>query len=104
LFWVWVGVPNVPAFVLGGIFTAIFAKYAPKGADFLPGTVGMHLGGAALSCVGVTAAATMLEPATAINVLGWGGTGVVIVMFAGYVEPPFAAVCTLVRRVCFTAS
>jgi hypothetical protein len=73
----------MPAFVLGAAFTAIFAKYAPKGADWLPGTIPMHLGGVALSCAGVTAAAMALDTATAIQTIGWFGTGVVIVMFSG---------------------
>lgn len=91
------GAPNVPAFVLGGIYSGIFAKCAPKGADWLPGTVPMHLGGVALSCSAVAGVAAMMDPAAAINTLGWAGTGLVVVMFSGCVPhlcplPPSAVV------------
>jgi len=85
--------PNVPAFVLGVIYTGIFAKAAPAGANWLPGTVPMHVGGAALSCAAITAAATMLDTPTAITALGWAGTTVVIVMFSG----PLAAMKTVIE-------
>ena len=43
----------------------------------------MHVAAIAANAVGIGACATMLEPATAVNVLGLYGCGVVVVMFSG---------------------
>jgi len=75
--------PNVPAAIMGGLYTAAFYKNCPDNADWLPGTKNMHVAAIAANAVGIGACATMLEPATAVNVLGLYGCGVVVVMFSG---------------------
>lgn len=79
------GAPNLPAIVLGFVFTVIFAMHAPKEANWLPGTVRMHIVGAALSCAFVLSLAIMLDTESAAFALGWYGTIVVVIMFYGYV-------------------
>ena len=37
--------PNVPAFILGAAYTAVFVQNCPKEANWLPSTTGVHIAG-----------------------------------------------------------
>jgi len=75
--------PNVPAFVMGSLFTAAFYKNCPSNADWLPGTKNMHLAGIAANIIGITAVAQSFPAAEAANIIGTYGCAVVVVMFSG---------------------
>ena len=67
------GLPNIPAFALGTIFTGIFYKNCVADANWLPGNRNMHVAGVAGSVALVTGIAAMLDTTTAISALGWIG-------------------------------
>jgi hypothetical protein len=75
--------PNIPAFIMGAIYTGLFYKNCPDNANWLPGTKNMHVAGVLANIAAITAVAQIFDPATAANYIGTYGCAVVVVMFSG---------------------
>jgi len=75
--------PNVPAFILGAAYTAVFVQNCPKEANWLPSTTGVHIAGIGAHLVAIPALVAMLDTQQAATVIGGYGVGVCIVMFSG---------------------
>jgi len=85
--------PNLPALAMGGLYTAVFLRYCPADANWLPLTRSWHLAGIA-AAVGLSVGlAAVLPSDQAANIIGTVAVGVCIVMFTG----PLAAMKTVLQ-------
>jgi hypothetical protein len=85
--------PNITAFLFGSYYLYTFNQYKAKGVSMTPSLAGVAV--ASLATGGVIAA---FDPATAGDIIGHAGIGIVAVMF-GYVSAPiqlFSCVCLFV--------
>lgn len=85
--------PNFMAMVLGLYYCSVYARYCPRGADWLPYSYRHHVGGfvaTALLCTGTFLA---VPAASAAPVLGLTGNVMTLLMFGG----PLAALRTVIR-------
>eukprot|EP00927_Polykrikos_kofoidii_P032871 TRINITY_DN27872_c0_g1_i1.p1 TRINITY_DN27872_c0_g1~~TRINITY_DN27872_c0_g1_i1.p1 ORF type:complete len:375 (-),score=46.22 TRINITY_DN27872_c0_g1_i1:59-1129(-) len=89
-----VWVPSVICGVLGLGYTAVFLRYCPADADWLPGGRGIHVGGSVAVAGAVAAAVLCLEHQHAVTVVGVLGDVFEVAMFAG----PLAATRTVLQE------
>lgn len=87
-------VPNIPALVMGTLYTAIFALHVPRGADWLPRTRDHHVKGIGLLVGGTAAIAKALDRQTAGTVIGLGACTICVIMFSG----PLVAIQTVLKE------
>jgi len=89
-----VWVTNVPPIIFGATYTAIFCKYCPADAAWLPYTRGYHLAGMAFAVCFVGGLVSTQDPAVASSVIGSVAVGMCVVMFSG----PLAALRTVLQQ------
>merc|ERR1711920_802058 len=86
--------PNMPAVFFGALYSAIFLKNTPTGADWLPRTPTYHALGVAGIVSVVLGSTFCLESSVAAQVVGILGNIVCVTMFAG----PLSAIRTVLQE------
>jgi len=85
--------PNVPAVFAGAMYTGIYLRHCPAGADWLPYKKEHHAAAVAGILSVVLGATFGLEASLGAQVVGLLGNAVCIIMFAG----PLTAIRTVLR-------
>jgi len=89
-------IPNTLGIVLGSLYSGVFLRYCPVGADWLPHTCYAHMVGV-LGVGSVVAGAWLcFDHSMATQIVGIMGNIVCITMFAG----PLSAIRTVMREKC----
>lgn len=86
--------PNVVGLVCGSIYSAIYVKNCPSGADWLPGTTAHHAMGTAAIVATVVATASFAPHDMACNIIGLMGNTSAVILFAG----PLTAVKSIIAE------
>lgn len=87
--------PNMIGILCGGIYSAIYIKHCPPGANWLPGTTSHHMGGSAAimaTIVGIAMAPIPTE--IKLTLVGGAGNLSAAIMFAG----PLTAVKSIIAE------